>query len=116
MLPLAPRVEQEEMEAVKVEFLEKVVWPEPSVHAALIFFVCGKSVLFFTCIQGIIGVRNRLPVIFDLVIVEQHKRWNAAQSISHLLLAQPCFVRQPISIIFSSRIVESGGGIDIHLV
>jgi hypothetical protein len=75
-----------------------------------------QSEVCFTCIRGIIGVRNRLPVIVDLVIVEQHEGWNAAQRAANVLLAQPRLVGQTISIIFPSRIVEPGGGVDIHLV
>ena len=67
-------------------------------------------------IRLFVRIRDRLPVVVDLVIIEQHERWNAAQHAANASLTQPCFVRQTVAIDFRGRIVEPGGGIDIHLV
>ena len=50
------------------------------------------------------------------MIIEQHERRNAAQHTANAALTQPCFVRQTVLIVFRGRIVEPGGGVDIHLV
>ena len=98
------------MEAVKVEGLK------PAAYSALILFVRFNATLSLFIIRLFVGRRDRLPIVVDLVVVEQHERWNSAQQAANALLTQPSLVRQPVSIGLRCWIVEPGGWIDIHLV